>query len=61
MEGIILIALKSAIKGDLIPKNPYCAISRSLIASNLKNDLVQNFENLAKHFRKNAVPKSGPY
>ncbi|EGR30842.1 hypothetical protein IMG5_122430, partial [Ichthyophthirius multifiliis] len=61
MEGIILLALRQAINGNQIPKNPYCAISRSLIQSNLKNDLVQNFENIAKHFRKNAVSKQGIY
>ncbi|KAL4502433.1 hypothetical protein ABPG72_012020 [Tetrahymena utriculariae] len=61
MEGILLNALKSTIKDDLIPKNPYCSMSRSLIASNLKSDLVANFENLAKLFRKNPVAKEGAY
>lgn len=61
IESSLLIGLKLAIKGDFIPKNPYCNITRSLIASNLKNDLVSNFENLAKLFRKNPVAKEGPY
>lgn len=61
IEGMLLIALKSSIRGDLLAKNPYCSITRSLIASNLKNDLVSNFENLAKLFRKNPVAKEGAY
>lgn len=58
---MLLLALKTSIKGDYIPKNPYCSITRSLIASNLKNDLVANFEGLAKLFRKNPVGKEGEY
>lgn len=61
MEGMLLLALKQSIRGDFIPKNPYCNITRSLISSNLKNDLVSNFENLAKLFRKNPVGKEGSF
>lgn len=61
MEGMLLLALKDSIKGEYIAKNPYCNITRSLIASNLKNDLVSNFEDLAKLFRKNPVGKEGAY
>jgi hypothetical protein len=58
---MLLTALKYAIQGDLLPKNPYCHIVRSLLSSNLKNDLILNFENLAKLFRKNPVAPEGNY
>lgn len=58
---MLLTGLKSAISGDTIPKNPWCELGRTLGISNLKIAIFDNFEKLAKQFRKTPVGAPGPY
>jgi len=36
LEDALITGLKAAISGDVIPKNPWCEVSRYLGSSNLK-------------------------
>jgi hypothetical protein len=55
----LLQGLKAAISGDTIPKNPWCEISRALGTTNLRVEIFNNFEKLAKAFRKTPVKSLG--
>ena len=56
-----MTGLKAAISGDTIPKNPWCEVGRALGVTNLKITIFDNFEKLAKQFRKTQVGAPGPY
>lgn len=53
--------LRSAISGDLVPKNPWCEVSRTLGVQNLKLDIYTTFEKLAKNFRKTPCIETRKY
>jgi hypothetical protein len=55
LEQALLSGLKAAISGDTIPKNPWCEVGRALGSTNLRMDIFNTFETLAKTFRKTPV------
>lgn len=52
LEEALITGLRASISGDVIPKNPWCEISRALGDANLKYEIFNNFEALAKNFKK---------
>lgn len=47
-----MLGLKAAISGDVVPKNPWCEMSRALGTQNMKRNIFDTFEFLAKEFKK---------
>jgi len=48
----LIAGLRASISGDVVPKNPWCEVSRALGDANLRADIFNNFEKLAKNFKK---------
>lgn len=61
LEDALISGLRASISGDVIPKNPWCEISRALGDANLRKDIDRTFETLAKNFRKSATVKTKDY
>ena len=52
LEETLILGLKAAISGDVVPKNPWCEMSRALGTQNMKRNIFDTFELLAKEFKK---------
>ncbi|CAD8099788.1 unnamed protein product [Paramecium sonneborni] len=61
LEQALTTGLRAAISGDLVPKNPWCEVSRTLGVQNLKTDIYTTFEKLAKNFRKTPCIETRKY
>ena len=61
LEVSLLTGLRAAFEGDIIPKNPYPTIIRSLNYNNLQKMVLGTFTELTKYITKNVTEKPGNY
>jgi hypothetical protein len=61
LEDGLLTGLKASIQGDVIPKNPWCEVSRYLGTQNLKTDIYEKFAVLRKNWKPRQPTAYGPY
>jgi hypothetical protein len=59
VENALIQAIRAALRGDLISKNPYIPMFRSLQGTNLQTEMVTNFEKIAKLFVQNPLEPEG--
>ena len=57
LETILLLAIKPLLKDQILPKNPYFKIIRSLKVSNSQKEIVDSFENIIQKFKVNNIPE----
>ena len=55
LESVFLIAFKSLFKQELLPKNPFFRLVRSLIVSNTQKEIIENFEKVITLFKKTPI------
>ena len=55
LESVLLIAFKSLFKQELLPKNPFFRLVRSLIVSNTQKEIIENFEKVITLFKKTPI------
>lgn len=61
LESSLLIGLRSAFEGDVIPKNPYPVIIRSLNFTNLQRMIQTTFSEIIKYVTQNVTEKPSLY
>jgi hypothetical protein len=61
LESAITQGLRQSISGDVISKNPWCEITRSISNANLKLEVTKNMEHLSKAFKKTPVKETESY
>lgn len=61
LEEALIAGLRASISGDVVPKNPWCEVSRALGDANLRADIFNNFEKLAKNFKKTPTVQTNQF
>jgi len=61
LEQILTTALREVFEGDLIPKNPYPKLIRSLNLANIQKEVTNTFSKVVRYMVKNVTSEEGEY